>query len=275
MDIALLACQECLHLWGVGVAIFLFASGFGINESFKKNGLRRYWIKKTARVLFPYAIVVTALELWHNNHTLPSYLLDITGLVTSYWYIGFLIKAYITYWIFTKFFHRYRIQLLIVYSFVVLLSFPNIEAEQAFSFTLGVLVSVNFERITKLDSRQLIIIGSIGFVVGITFLAIKQLPWVRSYESKWLMNVVQCLIKMPIGIFVICATTLTPKVCANKILQFIGKISYELYLLQMPFYGMIAGSIIRAMIFLSCLFPASWVFQYFNSKAYNKIIKII
>lgn len=48
------------NAWGgVGVSLFLILSGFGINESFAKNGLRHYWKKKFSRVILPWFIFIT------------------------------------------------------------------------------------------------------------------------------------------------------------------------------------------------------------------------
>lgn len=34
---------------GIGVALFLFFSGFGLNQSYKKNGIKSFWKKKIIR----------------------------------------------------------------------------------------------------------------------------------------------------------------------------------------------------------------------------------
>ena len=41
----------------IGVAAFLFTSGFGINESYKHNGLGGFWRKRVLRVILPCWIV--------------------------------------------------------------------------------------------------------------------------------------------------------------------------------------------------------------------------
>ena len=56
-------CKPIGHLGSFGVTLFLFLSGFGLNESFKKNGLKQYWPKKLRRVWLPNAIVISTLGL--------------------------------------------------------------------------------------------------------------------------------------------------------------------------------------------------------------------
>ena len=41
-------------LGGIGVAMFLFLSGFGLSESYKKNGLNKFGQKKLLRLVLPY-----------------------------------------------------------------------------------------------------------------------------------------------------------------------------------------------------------------------------
>ncbi len=47
-------------LGGIGVALFLIASGYGINESWKKNGPEHFWKKRMISVYIPYLIIELA-----------------------------------------------------------------------------------------------------------------------------------------------------------------------------------------------------------------------
>ena len=65
----------------VGVAAFLFLSGYGINESYKKTGLKEYWRKKLRRVMIPFWLFVTILFFFKqtsNWHDLEMYLVHMT-----------------------------------------------------------------------------------------------------------------------------------------------------------------------------------------------------
>ena len=44
-------------LGSIGVAAFLFISGFGLNERYKKSGLAGYWHKRIVRVIIPCWLV--------------------------------------------------------------------------------------------------------------------------------------------------------------------------------------------------------------------------
>ena len=71
-------------LGGVGVAIFLFLSGYGLNESFIKKGLDGYWGKKILRIVIPYFIWcgLLALTIWLLPYDSPIF--------RRYWYLEYL-----------------------------------------------------------------------------------------------------------------------------------------------------------------------------------------
>lgn len=60
-------------LGGIGVAMFLMLSGFGINESWKKNGHKQYWRKRFISFFVPYCIVeIVAIPLRGGTPRLQS-----------------------------------------------------------------------------------------------------------------------------------------------------------------------------------------------------------
>ena len=253
-------------LGGTGVAMFLFLSGYGLNESYKKHGLTSYWQKKIKRVFIPYAIVVTLLCVYHGKFDFLAYVLNITGLKPSYWYIGFLMKWYIIYYLFTRFAKKYRMMLMFICAIFILLLFPNIEAEQGFSFLCGVCASIYIDFLRSVSFRKLIGVGIVALLVGISFLAVKQLPYVRLHAFDWIYNVVQCGIKLPLGIVVMIGITWFSWLSASRFLQLAGALSYELYLVHMPFYRGVKGMFSFAVLLFAISFGIAYLFQRFNRK---------
>lgn len=135
-------------LGGTGVAIFLFLSGYGLNEAFKKKGVKDFWKNRIIKVFIPYFILITIISLFEKDFSIKEYILDILGIKTSYWYIAFLLRQYIIYYITTRFFYRYRLYILFVISFIFVFTLPNIEAEQAFSFYLGLFSSEYYSKVS-------------------------------------------------------------------------------------------------------------------------------
>lgn len=253
-------------LGGTGVAMFLFLSGYGLNESYKKHGLTSYWQKKIKRVFIPYAIVITLLCVYHGKFDFLAYMLNITGLKTSYWYIGFLMKWYIFYYLFTRFAMKYRMILMFICAIFILFLFPSIEAEQAFSFLCGVCASIYIDSLRSASFRKLIGLGIVALFIGISFLAVKQLPYIRLHSVDWIYNVVQCGIKLPLGIAVIIGVTWMSWLSASRFLQLAGTLSYELYLVHMPFYGEVYGMLLLAILLFVGSFGVAYLFQRFNRK---------
>ncbi|MFR1529148.1 acyltransferase family protein [Akkermansia sp.] len=119
---------------GIGVALFLFLSGYGCNESYKYKGLSGFWWKKAKRVLLPYATVITLVFVYKQKWNWNSYLLSIIGLRTSFWFIAFMMKWYIVFWVTMKFQTWHRMLIMFLCSFLMLTLLSKIESEQAFSF---------------------------------------------------------------------------------------------------------------------------------------------
>lgn len=216
-------------LGGIGVAMFLFMSGYGLQESYKKNKLTGFWKKKILRIFVPYTIFITLKNIFFGSFSFKEYFLDIFFIQTSYWYIGYLIKCYIFFYLSSLFNEKYKLTILFVGSILSLFLLPQIEAEQPFSFILGVIASIKIKEIRSLSNKTILLIGIIAIIVGGMALAIKQLPLIREDYSYFLMC--QILIKLPlaIGIIVLCRQFMYN----NKLILLCGTYSLELYLIHM------------------------------------------
>lgn len=261
-------------LGGTGVAIFLVLSGFGLNESFKKKGLNYYWKNRIIRVFIPYFILISLISCFSKNFDIRIYFLDILGIKTSYWYISFLLKQYILYYISTRFFYQFRLPIIFIISIISIFILPNIEAEQGLSFLLGVLISENYNKVcsNRFLTRNILIFTF--FCIGTIFLATKQLPIIREYENHFIYNWVQLFIKLPYAIFFILIIHKF-SIFKRKFLTFTGIISYELYLTHMIFLQYIDMKLINAFIILIISFVLSYFFyllnQYINTSLKKRI----
>lgn len=154
-------------LGGTGVAMFLIASGYGLNESYKKqqrellnNNTRKmnggYWKHRLFRVFIPYALFETILIPYYGDFRVADYLLDITCLVPRYWYFGVLLVGYFTFWIciINSKTYKYRYWILGVFSCAVFLIRDALYAEQAASFMVGVVISDSYEHVKKTADKK-------------------------------------------------------------------------------------------------------------------------
>lgn len=230
-------------LGGIGVAIFLLISGYGLNESFKKKKLSCFWKNKFMRVFLPCWIVeIISAIIYFNQFDINEFINHLLCIDRN-WFIRYLTYWYVIFYITSlNHFIKYRTYLMSMFSIIILLFFPNIEGEQAFSFLLGVILSQYKNSINEwIHSNKNKIIFVLLFI-GISALAIKQTPIIREYEnnsSTFIFNFIQCLIKLPLALFVIIATNYFIYYIKSPILYYGGIISFELYLIHCKFLFLI------------------------------------
>lgn len=59
---------------GIGVTIFLVLSGFGLNESLKKNGINGFITKKFYRIWLPFFLFYAFLYLYKEKLDIISFI---------------------------------------------------------------------------------------------------------------------------------------------------------------------------------------------------------
>ena len=218
-------------LGGIGLAVFLIISGFGLSESFKKKQLQGFWKKKIARVFIPY-IIIDTIFFFFSDYSINYYLLDISGYKTTLWFVGYILRWYIAFYVIYRFFYKYRLFLLVAVSVIFLFSDQLNWSQQAFSFVVGIFISEYDSVKTKLYVRRNVI-SMIMLVIGIFFLGLKQIPIVRNYDTMLTRTILELFIKLPIALVVTCQLYNIHVITKNRFLLFIGNISYELYMVHM------------------------------------------
>ncbi len=253
---------------GIGVAMFLFLSGYGLTESYKKNGLGGFWRKKVLRIVIPYLVWI---PLYHIIMRIsPIGLPTQIQVIPRYWFIEYLVLAYVIFYFAFKHIKKYIIPIIIIIGIISFITTNNLRAEQAFSFLCGILLSLNKSSFEKQSNKTVQIIAITLFLIGITALLVKQLPMLRVYDLESIQfRFINLFIKLPIGIsLILFSYLLIPK--GNKPLMHIGNLSYELYLGHVPFFMAITGSVIRLFVF----FIQSYVLAYVNHTLTQTINKM-
>ena len=258
-------------LGGIGVAMFLFLSGYGLTESYKNNGLGGFWRKKFLRIVIPYLVWI---PLYHIVMRIsPIGLPTQIQLIPRYWFIEYLILAYIFFYFTFKYIKSYAIPILIIIGIISFFTTNNLRAEQAFSFLCGILLSLKKSSFEKQNDKTVLIFSCTLFLIGATALFVKQLPMLRVYDLESIQfRFLNLFIKLPIGLSLILFThLLIPK--GNRTLMHIGNLSYELYLGHVPFFMSITGCVFRSFAFLIQSYLLAYVnyalTQVINKKFYN------
>ncbi len=264
------ACRFFTPLGGIGVAIFLFLSGFGLEESYKYNGLKRFWPKRLFRILIPYLLWAI---MWFIVSLLFKYQ---ASLLPRYWYLEYLVLWYVLFWLSKCMPKRYGYWFLITVAVVLFLVMHNTQTEQTFSFVLGMIVSDRKEQLSEVGKVKWVVFAFLMFCLGVSCLALKQIPIIRYHgEESYVMKMVQLGIKLPLGLAITIATILLYREgIIFKALTSVGIVSLELYLVQMQFYTHIQGDWINFVLFIVVVVSLSIVLHKVSKWLLDKLFSL-
>ena len=161
----------------------------------------------------------------------------------------------------------------LVLSFCSLIFLSELQAEQSLGFITGIWMSEHKGKLNNLvkEKKYMVRIILVFLFVGILTLAIKQLPFVREYSGTPIYSIVQLFIKWPLSLAILLGAVWTPALLRNPFIIFSGVISYELYLVHFPFYGIIGERFWPAVVVWVGAFVVSWLFNKINNRI-NKLI---
>lgn len=265
-----------------GVTIFLFLSGYGLDKSYKKNGLNNFLQKRLLRVILPYSLVTICLIfanifLLNNNYNPIVMVFTVLGLNpqspldSTMWYITYIIIWYIAFYVVFKLIKNDFGQILglFIFSIVSFYLVRRIFTNDAgviyypIQFTLGVMIS-KIDYKYKFSNKADCIIGIISLLMFIITLG----------DSAYIPKMINILSVLPI---IILSVKMISKFNLN-ILIFIGSISYELYLLEAIFmkqhkfiFNTINNNIVAFSVYFIFITLLSLVIQ----KVVNAIMKFI
>lgn len=166
---------------GVGVVLFLICSGYGLEMSYQKNGLKGFWKKRILGVCVPFWIVELIGLLITGRFTIEKYLMDFFFIrsATAYgWFMQYIVICYIVFFVVKVIVERTKLNenamLIAAFTFWFIIDscffanpdMPFLKARQMFSFPFGVMIARNKGRIEDLVSSKkapaLILGGGIG-----------------------------------------------------------------------------------------------------------------
>lgn len=231
----------------LAVAVFLFLSGYGLQkQNLKKpdysNG---FLLKRIPAILIPYVImtfvywlIYTLLgdvrsfaTIWHN------FIANGDPIVWFSWYVVCILYFYITFYILMKIFKTNRVGTVFgsivfcaLYIFICQkLGFELWWYQTSFVFVLGIAFSSYEESIIKFIKKYYVavLLFSLAF-----FVVLAKHKW----EIYWLVPSLETellLVAVLSFLFLVSFFTLSLKLKTdNKILDFLGKISFEIYMVQ-------------------------------------------
>lgn len=253
---------------GIGVALFLMCSGYGLEVSCEKNGLNDFWKKRVLGVCLPFWGVELVGMLVTGTFYVKTYLLDFCFVkpATGYgWFMGYIVICYLIFFAVKRLIRDGRVQMIALFGafaiwfvleslFFVNPSMPFLRARQMLSFPSGIFFAVNKERLEQtLTKTKNILILTGGGTVCLLFMAITQLNIVKNlpYLVSNTMSLLTCL---PMAIGIMTFGKSFGRLFENKMLAATGRISYEIYLVHAFTLCMIKDSMGNVLSFLFVTF---------------------
>ena len=256
------------NMWGgLFVAVFLILSGYGIEESYRQNGLEGYWWKRMNKVLLPTAFFILAYNYIFSYLTIDSDLSSLVGMHNcldellyikpTFWFVFFVLKCYAVYWIGVRYMgERLRLFFYVVCALVCLnMQAPcgHLEAEQSFSFLAGVLLSMNKHKLDALSDREVKRWMFLLLFVGVLFLCLKSIPILHELKGRIAYNYLLCPFRLSVGLAFIPLFTML-RVVKSSMMRFAGEYSLEIYIAHIPFIGIIVDARSTLVFFVYSVF---------------------
>lgn len=249
---------------GIGVALFLICSGYGLEISYEKNGLKGFWKKRLLGVCLPFWVAELVGLLVTCDFSVKTYLLDFCFLkpATSYgWFMGYIVICYLIFYIVKRFIKDSKIQMMTLFGvfavwFVLESVFfanpdmPFLRARQMLSFPCGVLLAMNKEKIENaLTKTKSVLILTGGGTMCLLFMAVTQLQSIKDLPYL-VSNAMALLTCLPMAIGVIAFGKAFSVIFENRLLALTGTTSYEIYLVHAFALGIVKKSMISIFIFI-------------------------
>ncbi len=280
---------------GIGVALFLILSGYGLSESFKKKRCNGFWQNKVRKLWIPYAVVLTVVKIWSvvinddvlsvlplaNNSFYGHAILQYVCIDSPFWYISFLFYNYVLFYICHRYsrLYKYRYALFIAWGCLLFFFDTRIRAEQCMCFVTGMWLSENKDTVYRYigKKRESFCLVSVLLIVSGAALFAKQIPALRNVveHERLVQNGIEFLIKYPfalafIGLFSVCSILWRNRIWAiligNRFLTYCSTISLELYLVHFSLIPLLDKEkpIWSLAVFLVLSFGLSTILHYTN-----------
>ena len=228
------------------VSVFFFISGYGlyVQNNRKEDYLDNFLSKRLSKILTPFIAISSIYLIYRsiNGQVLSSlFFIDLfrkgSTVIYNGWFVDIIILMYVFFYISFKIFSNRTISILINTILIVVYIVLAIRLEYGFwwynsslPFVLGLLWAKNKNSIDEILNRYyfmiLVCITGLLFISHQYDIVYKKLHLVDSYSYAFLANIDNV-------IFTIFFILIVRKIdFSNKYLLFLGKISFELYMIH-------------------------------------------
>ena len=228
------------------VSVFFFLSGYGlyVQNKIKENYLDNFLVKRLSRIFIPFVFISSIYLIYRkiNGQVLSSsFFIDLfkkgSTVIYNGWFVDIIILMYILFYISFRVFSNKTIAILVNTVLIIFYIVLAIKLEYGFwwynsslPFVLGLLWAKNKENIDRLLKKYyfipLVSVTVLLFVSHQYSFILQKLHLVGNYSYALAANIDNV-------IFTIFFILIVRKIAfSNKYLLFLGKISFELYMIH-------------------------------------------
>lgn len=239
--------QHVQFVAAIGVAVFMFCSGYGLSISYQKNGLEGYWRKKCKKIIMPYYIIKILLVVLFSVEISVEYILKLLTFQHS-WFVAHIMLFYIFFYILcvlrnilqnNKDFIIYGLLVIgFIYCIVDSIFFciegaESLRVRQILPFVLGVYIGFHQEKICKIRFQNMLKVICM-MICGTSLVFISEI--LAEYAHRIVLsNLIAFFSMIP---FVVACISITDKYMGffvNNFIRIMGDASYEIFLIQGSF----------------------------------------
>lgn len=233
----------------IGVTFFFMTSAYGLTLGIKKrpDSIKGFWIKRLPRIIIPNLMsnIFFGLLLWACINEKRSFI----GFISINIWVRWLLVCYLAFWICNYFIRDNKKRAtLIMCALVISISFlfyflkvteifiTSAWCTEMFGFVWGALLAVYYEELLKFFQkrwiRKVVVSCLLAGIIGIAYLKFKPIIFLGDYVLKIILGIA-------ILIFIL---ILNSKISiGNKIIWFLGDISFEVYLSHWWVFQLVSG----------------------------------
>lgn len=232
------------------VAVFFFISGYGLSYGvqYKHDYLKGFLRKRLLPVLVPYWIVNTVDIVFYLSEgtvfTPMQYVLSFIGIdvITGTWFVTAILIMYIIFWLAFKCMKSYMVLGLCLIGYCIICINLNMHSSYTASisaFALGVFWNkIDRRMITWIREKYFLKLTLILGTFGIMFLG-RLILSAKGINNEIVHFILRNLISV---LFVLALIAVNQKVqFTGKTLEWLGNISYELYIVHYVLLSMLSG----------------------------------
>ena len=262
----------------IGLSLFILFSGYGLQLSVEKNGLKSFWRRRLTGVILPYWIAETVGLLASGLFTWKRYLLScflIRPAMGPEWYMQFTVICYAIFYMVKqiakrsepKYSDRLEKQLLagafLTWFLLDSLFFaepamPFLKARQMLCFPVGIAIAKNRAGFEKKLSHPAVAVA--GGLTGILFMGITQLGTIKA-ASFLIQNFLSLFTLFPLALAVMSVTIRHSGFLNNMTLKLTGTISFELYLVHMFTLQVLSDAVLPLAMFTLLTAAGAWLYH--------------